>query len=231
MAGRRPLEPPEGNDEDADAPSELLAPLLDEWRDVLAKHVLARLDPTDCAMLARVGKPWLAVVVANNLTRAGKVGAVPLNLVNFIGSVERLAWAKDNGCPWEVETCRYTAEGGHLAVLQWAREHGCPWDVDTCARVAARGGHLDVLKWVALEHDCQLDVHTPAWAAAGGHLEMLQWAWEHNCPWDWMTCNAAVKGGHLDVLRWAREHGCPWISGVRDAAAAKGYSDNLPLSV
>ena len=57
---------------DAAAPSELLAPLLEVWRDVLVKHVLARLDPTDCALLARVGKPWLAVVVANNLPRASE---------------------------------------------------------------------------------------------------------------------------------------------------------------
>jgi hypothetical protein len=39
-------------------------------------HVLARQDPTDCAMLARMGKPWLAVVMANNLPRAGRGGAV-----------------------------------------------------------------------------------------------------------------------------------------------------------
>ena len=32
---------------DADAPSELLGPLLEEWHDVLVKHVLSRLDPTD----------------------------------------------------------------------------------------------------------------------------------------------------------------------------------------
>jgi hypothetical protein len=31
--------------------------------------VLQRLDPNDVAMLARVGKPWSAVVLANNLPR------------------------------------------------------------------------------------------------------------------------------------------------------------------
>jgi hypothetical protein len=37
------------DDDDVDdngAPSELLGPLLEEWRDVLVKHVLTRLDPT-----------------------------------------------------------------------------------------------------------------------------------------------------------------------------------------
>ena len=27
-----------------------------------------------------------------------------------------------------------SGEGGHLEVLKWARENGCPWDEDTCAR-------------------------------------------------------------------------------------------------
>jgi hypothetical protein len=51
-------------------------------------------------MLAQVGKPWLAVVLANNLSRAGKRGAVKLSLVDFVGSIKLLAWAKENGCPW-----------------------------------------------------------------------------------------------------------------------------------
>ena len=41
-------------------------------------EVLGRLDPTDCALLSLVGKPWMAVVVANNLPRAGKRGAVKM---------------------------------------------------------------------------------------------------------------------------------------------------------
>ena len=98
--------------DDADAPSELLGPLL-EWPDLLGL-VLARLDPTDCALLSRVGKWWLAAVVSRGLLRAGKRGALPLKLRAFVGSVEMLAWAKANGCPWGVETCNSIARGGHL---------------------------------------------------------------------------------------------------------------------
>jgi len=97
------------------------------------KHVLERLDVTDFAVLGRVAKPWLAVVVANNLPRAGKGGAVPLKLKYFVGSVEMLAWAKDNGCPWKDGTCALLAEHGNLTVLQWARDHDCSWDERTCA--------------------------------------------------------------------------------------------------
>ena len=44
----------EYDDDDDDAPSELLGPLLEEWPDLM-RLVLACLDPTDCALLARVG--------------------------------------------------------------------------------------------------------------------------------------------------------------------------------
>jgi len=40
------------NDVD-DAPSELLAPLLEEWHEVLVTHVLSRLDPTASCDLDR----------------------------------------------------------------------------------------------------------------------------------------------------------------------------------
>jgi hypothetical protein len=148
-ASSAPISPAENNEY---APSELLAPLLEEWPDLL-DLVLAYLDPTDCTLLARVAKPWLAVVLANNLPRAGMRGTVPLDLADFDASVNMLAWAKDNDCLWHTATCALIASGGRLEVLQWAREHDCPWDEWTCAR-AAGGGHLAVLKW-AREHDCQ----------------------------------------------------------------------------
>jgi hypothetical protein len=38
-----------------------------------------------------------------------------------------LQWARENGCPWDEETCYWAAHGGHLEVLQWVRANGCPW--------------------------------------------------------------------------------------------------------
>ena len=160
--------------DDADAPSELLAPLLEKYHDVLVKHVLSRLDPTDCALLAQVGKPWLAVVVANNLPRAGQGGdAMPLQLEDFFGTEKRLAWAKDNGCQWDEVTCARIARSGQLEVLKWARALDCPWDEATCG-----------------------------YAAYGGYLEVLQWAREHGCPWSEQfeasnCCAMAAAGGHM----------------------------------
>jgi hypothetical protein len=55
---------------------------------------------------------------------------VRLHMLIF-GSVELLAWAKEQGCPWTVQTSARTAAGGRVEVLQWARAHHCP---GTCAR-------------------------------------------------------------------------------------------------
>ena len=92
--------------------------------------MLPRLEPADRAMLGQVGSAWRAMVVAcTREPRAGLKGGVPLKVTVFVaGSVERLAWAKANGCPWGPKTCSLAATGGHLEALRWAREHGCGWD-------------------------------------------------------------------------------------------------------
>jgi hypothetical protein len=122
-------------DDDA-APRELLGPLLEDWRDVYLKEVLERLEPTDFALPALVGQPWLAVVVAPEAPRAAMGrGAVKLKFADFVRSVETLARAKLNPRwpGWKIHTTGVIARGRRLEVLQWARVHGCPWDETTCA--------------------------------------------------------------------------------------------------
>ena len=57
------------------------------------------------AVVAQVSSLFLTAVVDSGLPRARKSAGVPLKLVDFLGSVKQLAWAKSNGCPWH---------GGHL---------------------------------------------------------------------------------------------------------------------
>jgi hypothetical protein len=69
---------------------------------------------------------------------AHRAFGVKLKVDDFVGSVERLAWAKENGCRWgnsrgalvgvwrDSRIYRLIARGGQLDVLKWAREHGCP---------------------------------------------------------------------------------------------------------
>jgi hypothetical protein len=198
-------------------PSPLLGGLL-ELPEVLAAEVLTRLDPTDVVLFGQAGRACHDAVVAFGVPQEDatsedsddegtQAGPLLLRVQNFVGSVVRLAWAKETGCLWNDVICFFAAKDGHLEVLKWALERRCPWHSQVCS-VAALGGHLEVLQW-AREHGCEWDGHTSAFAAGKGHLEVLRWTHEHGCPWDASTCSKAAQGGHLHILQYARAHGCP----------------------
>lgn len=112
------------------APS-LLERFPDELREVWETDILTNLlSPVDREMLARTSAKVRKAVVATALPRAGVGAELPLNLRDFVGSTHRLAWAKDNGCPWDVTTSVTVVrcnDGGCVDILRWAHEHGCPW--------------------------------------------------------------------------------------------------------
>jgi len=81
-------------------PSPLGGRLLGELPEVLAKEVLSRLDPVDRTMLVQVARPWQKSVLDCGLPRAPKIPRTRLKLAEFCTSVDRLAWAKANDCPW-----------------------------------------------------------------------------------------------------------------------------------
>ena len=165
----------------AEAPSPPPSPpplldLLERHPILFALEVLARLPTADRAALAGAGFVWRDAVYPRSvfptgLPRAETPGAVRVfKIWEFCVSVEHLAWARDNGCPWVARTFTHVAMGGDLEVLQWAWELACPWDEQSCA--------------------C---------AAMGGRLEVLKWLREHGCPWDESTCQfrgcVSVYGG------------------------------------
>ena len=63
-----------------------------------------------------------------------------------------LQWLRENGCPWDEETCALAAEGGHLEVLQWMRANGCPWNWRT-VEYARRYRHFELSNW-AIANGC-----------------------------------------------------------------------------
>jgi len=161
-------------------PSPLLGGLLVGLPEVLDAEVLARLEPTDLVLFGQAGRACRAAVVAFGVPQeelerwlsyasdddGTEGGPLLLRVGNFVGTVERLAWANAMGCPWNGCICALAAGGGHLEVLMWAWERRCPWDLRTC------------------------------WSAArGGHLEVLQWAREHGGEWDDDTCTAPLGAG------------------------------------
>ena len=84
-----------------------------------------KLEPIDRNFLAQAGGACRAAVAASGLPRAGtredvlgkSVWVVRHRLVE--SSVERLAWAKASGCPWDEQTCQLAANTG-----RWRRCSG-----------------------------------------------------------------------------------------------------------
>ena len=229
-------------------------------RDVFHAHVLSRLDGGDLAMLALVSRSMRAVVFDRFVfnTPLGDLKGVAAvrrelgRMSNFVGSVSRLAWAKERGCPWDARTCAHAAWKGHLEVLQWARANGPPWDEWTCAYAAWKrppgGAAVGARERLPVEREdlllsrvrrsprgaaverangCPWDEWTCKDAAQDGHLEVLQWARANGAPWDAMTCRDAALGGHLEVLQWARANGCPWDEMTCTYAAKDGHLEVL----
>jgi hypothetical protein len=101
------------------------------------EEVLKRLDPTARTILAQVGRPWLAAVLASGRPRLLNRPRVRLRLREFCTSAERLAWARANECHWGGlldwlqmrNPCVLAAAGGYLEALQRARQHDCLWDL------------------------------------------------------------------------------------------------------
>jgi len=75
----------------------------------------------------------------------------------WIGNLEILKWARENGCPWDKRTCDNAARNGNLKLLKWARKNGTPWDDETCAS-ALKGKHFEVVKYYVEERERALEV-------------------------------------------------------------------------
>ena len=184
-----------------------LLDLLERFPDLFAQEVLQHLDRIDRTFLAQAWRACRASVAASDLPRAGtrrkllgrSVWVVTHKLREFCTSVERLAWAKASGCPWEVRTCVHVAMGGSLKALQWAHAHGYPWDERTsgyggvadCERGKRQLRQPDSLLYGALRR-------RPTWApGCGGATDRYP---RVGCQSGATPLFIAAHHGHLDVV-------------------------------
>jgi hypothetical protein len=146
------------------------------------------------------------------------------------GGLHALAWARNEGLPWDEETTAAAARGGHLNVLAWATEAGCSINCHRCACTAAGKGHLPILKW--LERWYPRSAFLTTWAvnnaAKSGHLETLKWLREDvgghpRCPWDAWCVSYAASKGHLELIQWAVQNGARVRSHAMAGAAEFGH--------
>ena len=174
---------------------------------VVVEHVLRSEnfdDPADLARLPAVSRAMRDAVEATGLEfeELGDRRALELECLS---ALKRLQGGGRLSC--QEYLCEAAAGSGQLEELKVLRENGWPWDKDTCWR-AATGGHLEALQWLRA-NGCPWDEQTCYMAARGGHLEMLQWARANGCPWDHHTLGNARRLGHLELVNWAIANGCP----------------------
>ena len=161
-------------------------------------------DPADLARLRPVSRGIRAAVSATGL-RFAELGEISAVYIGCLSALERRQ--RQGRLSRQKYLCEGAARNGNLVQLKELRENGCPWDENTCA-LAAKGENLEALQW-ARANGCPWNEQTCAMAAKGGHLEVLQWIRANGCPWDEETCTCAAMRGYLEVLQWARANGCP----------------------
>jgi hypothetical protein len=104
-------------------------------------------DPADLARLPAVSHAMRGAVAKTGLRfeELGEWEAVNLGCLSAVKRLQR------GGRLWRRERlCQAAARSGQLEELKVLRENGCPWNEDTCA-YAAFGGQLEVLQWARAE--------------------------------------------------------------------------------
>lgn len=173
------------------------------WRSVWGER------PTATSYVTEESSPsLLRYSLENGLPRdcAGVCSAIAR-----LGNLELLKCGREEGCPWDEQTCLSAAKGGFVEVLKYAYENKCPAHEYAC-EFAAEGGHREVIEWSQQEgrkYKFKLSYWTCAVAAGAGQLELLQWLRANKCKWNWRTVDLARRGGHMDVVKWAEDNGVP----------------------
>jgi hypothetical protein len=71
-----------------------------------------------------------------------------------IRCLEMLQFAREElKCPWNEDVCSEAAFMGRLDMLMWAVENGCPWDKEACSEAAGRGyqsleSYKEMIDWI-----------------------------------------------------------------------------------
>ena len=118
--------------------------------DIVVTHVLRSEhfdDPADLARLPAVSRAMRDAVAATGL-RFEELDENRAVILGCLSAVQRLQ--RGGRLSRRELLCQAAATDGHLEELKVLRENGCPWNEDTCA-YAAFGGQLEVLQWARAE--------------------------------------------------------------------------------
>ena len=192
--------------------------------DLFQEQVLARLDPTDRGMLRLVNRDLRFTVQSRTIRHPWT-----FKVSDFVGSVERFAWALKNKILGQVPLTRIFVKaiikGGNLDVLKRAelaiRVYSpdfrfAPADIVT----AAKFGQTQIFEWLMDQPALHDEIY--AWsralelAAENGHLDILKVfkARADKYPDDdiWHpklddVRKAAVRKGNVEIFEWVLAQG------------------------
>ncbi|KXZ49343.1 hypothetical protein GPECTOR_22g937 [Gonium pectorale] len=145
---------------------------------------------------------WAAEELGASVQSAGL-----MDLAAESGSLEKMAWLREQGCPWGGDTFKLAALGGCEAALEWLAEQGCPMPADGSPYRAAAGNN----DFATLR--CLARLGCP-WGPASGPDAVFA------------SCTRPGRPGPLPVLRLLVQLGCPV-----DWEAARQQAESLPADV
>ncbi|AGO81982.1 F-box domain containing protein [Pandoravirus dulcis] len=211
---------------------------------------------------ARVCRLWRAVI--NRTRRPSVVGTwgrreralLSVEAAAMSGHEALIAWAHNEGCPWDARAPRAALAAGHRDLFCRLVGLGCPWEVAGCLKAAGVRGDTDAITWITARSDPIDRGHTAVLApiARAGHLDALVLAKAHcqlACD-DWCACydlesagravfdgrtricrcatevmRKAAAGGHVQIMEWLWNCGYACGFAVCVAASRGGHIEAL----
>jgi hypothetical protein len=112
--------------------SPLIGALMIDLRHVFDKEVMPLLNPVTLALFGRTSRACRDAVLEEHnpalQPHAGGATGALFRIEDFVSSVPLLAWARENGGPWDHTVCETASHTGHTEVANWAWSNDCPWD-------------------------------------------------------------------------------------------------------
>jgi hypothetical protein len=207
-----------------------------EWDDAACHTAVIRGDLTTLKWLHEQGCPWDARFISDDAAATGSIEMLAylkqegchlrdytMKIAAEKGHLAVCQYLRAEQCPVDTLSCAAAAQNGHLEIVRFLNESGCPWDIYTLSVRAAENADLELLEYLKQE-GCVFDTGTMSGASSSGHTHICQYLRAQQCPWDTGACFNAARGGSLSTLRWLHEQGCPWnVNEVRLGAAGCGH--------
>ena len=128
------------------------------------------------------------------------------------GWLNVLKWARENDCPWNLETFEATVYRNDRNMFDWITEHDCPSGMGfpdyKIYEHIVKLGHIDALAYIGrnLHHPMMTDLIPVKLAAKHVQIDMLEWMLNNQ----YAVCNTrigriAAKKGHTVLLQWLHD--------------------------